>query len=271
MVYGKLIGNTKLYEVNNMDKLFLLDFDASQSAILEPDHEVAEQNYQFPAKLLFAFITNEAIAQFLNNYSHQKIGHFDCFEGETPIYEVQLENEKVTFCQAKIGASAAVEMLDWLISYGVKQVLAIGSAGALTNLPENYFMVPVKAIRDEGTSFHYQPAANMIDLRSKYLTRVEQLMIQNGLKVKEVITWTTDGFFRETKDKVQQVKKLGAACVEMECAALAACARFREVDFAQILFTADSLANLEQHDDRNWGRMAHGDSLTLAANILREL
>ena len=33
-------------------------------------------------------------------------------------------------------------------------------------------------------------------------------------------TWTTDGFFRETSKKVKQFQKLGAAKVEMECAAI---------------------------------------------------
>ncbi|WEV50451.1 nucleoside phosphorylase [Lactobacillus sp. ESL0731] len=254
-----------------MSEPFLMQFDANPHAVLDPDHERDKLNYHFPKKLLFAFITSEAIADFLSQYPHRKLGHYDCFDGETPIYEVAFGNEKVTFCQAKIGASAAVELLDWLISYGVKQVLAIGSAGSLVDLPENYFLVPVKAIRDEGTSFHYLAPSNMIDLHSDYLSRVEQLMAENDYKIKEVITWTTDGFFRETKDKVSQFKQLGASCVEMECAAMAACANFRHVDFAQILFTADSLSNLEKHEDRGWGRDAHELALQLAAQILAKI
>ncbi|MDF7672454.1 nucleoside phosphorylase [Lactobacillus sp. ESL0701] len=254
-----------------MSEPFLMQFDPSPSAVLDPDHERAELDYHFPKKLLFAFITSEAIAEFLAGHEHREIGVFKCFEGPTKIYEVQLENEKITFCQAKIGAAAAVELLDWLIGYGVRQVIAIGSAGVLVNLPENYFLVPTRAIRDEGTSFHYALADNFISLESPYLRRVEKLMQQNNFKVKEVTTWTTDGFFRETPAKVKQFKELGASCVEMECAALAACANFRQVDFAQILFTADSLSDLEKHEDRGWGRDAHDMALQLGAQILSKI
>ncbi|MDF7668187.1 nucleoside phosphorylase [Lactobacillus sp. ESL0703] len=254
-----------------MSKQFLMQFDSNPRAVLDPDHERTELNYHFPKKLLFAFITSEAIAEFLAKHEHREIGVFECFEGATKIYEVQLENETVTFCQAKIGAAAAVELLDWLLGYGVRQVIAIGSAGVLVDLPENYFLVPIKAIRDEGTSFHYASAGNFISLEGPYLGRVEELMQQNNFKVKEVTTWTTDGFFRETPAKVKQFKELGASCVEMECAALAACANFRQVDFAQILFTADSLSDLEKHEDRGWGRDAHELALQLAAQILAKI
>lgn len=254
-----------------MSKPFLLDFDSTPGAVLEPDHERNETHYHFHAKLLFAFLTQEAIDDFLAQRPHRVLGHFDCFGKVTLIYEVEMPKEKITLCQAMLGAPAAVQILDWLISYGVKQILAIGSAGTLVDLPENYFLVPTKTIRDEGTSFHYMEPGNFVDLRSAFLTKTENLMVQNGFKVKEVTTWTTDGFFRETARKVKQFKKLGAACVEMECAAMAACAQFRQADFAQILFTADSLNDIEDHQERGWGKDAHGKGLELATSILDQL
>ncbi len=45
----------------------------------------------------------------------------------------------------------------------------------------------------------------------------------------------------------------GYSVVEMECASMAACAKMRGVAFGQLLFTADSLANVDEHDTRNWG------------------
>ena len=40
----------------------------------------------------------------------------------------------------------------------------------------------------------------------------------------------------------------------MECAALAACAKFRGAVFGEILFTADTLADTGNYDERGWGR-----------------
>lgn len=254
-----------------MSKPFLLDFDSTPRAVLEPDHERNETHYHFHAKLLFAFLTQEAIDDFLNQHPHRVMGHFDCFGKKILIYEVELLNGEITLCQAMLGSPAAVELLDWLISYGVKQILAIGSAGTLVDLPENYFLVPTKAIRDEGTSFHYMAPGNFVDLRSDFLAKTENLMVQKGFKVKRVTTWTTDGFFRETAKKVKQFKELGAACVEMECAAMAACAQFRQADFAQILFTADSLNDIDDHQERDWGKDAHEMALELSTSILDQL
>ena len=59
-------------------------------------------------------------------------------------------------------------------------------------------------------------------------------------------------------------KAEGCIAVEMECAALAACARFRGALFGQILFTADSLADPEAHDAREWGIASFGKALELA-------
>ena len=270
-VYVKIFIKIFLIRKRTMKEPFLLEFDPELEAVLEPDHEKKINNFHFQPKLLFAFLTPDVIGDFLARHPHKKIGFFDCFEGETPIYEVDLDEEKITFCQAKIGAAAAVMLLDWLISYGVKQILAIGSAGCLIDLPENYFLLPTRAIRDEGTSFHYMKPGTYIDLNSRFLTKTEKLLNQEGFKVEEVTTWTTDGFFRETVKKVKQAKELGASCVEMECAAMAACAQFRGVDFAQILFTADSLKDLENHDERGWGSDAREKAINLAANIIANI
>ena len=67
-------------------------------------------------------------------------------------------------------------------------------------------------------------------------------------------TWTTDAFYRETRGKIARRKEMGAICVEMECAALFACARFRHARIGQLLYTADSLANTDAYDARDWGR-----------------
>ena len=87
---------------------------------------------------------------------------------------------------------------------------------------ENEFVIPTKAIRDEGTSLHYLPASESIELTSKFVKQVEQILQDFNYRIHEVTTWTTDGFYRETVELVNHYRKLGVATVEMECAALAA-------------------------------------------------
>ena len=83
------------------------------------------------------------------------------------------------------------------------------------------------------------------------------------MKYQKVVTWTTDGFYRETREKVAYRKQEGCETVEMECAALAACASLRHAIWGCILFTADTLADPEKYDERNWGK----DSFEIALKL----
>ena len=170
-----------------------------------------------------------------------------------------------------LGAPAATQLLDWLISYGVKEILAVGTAGALVDLPENAMFLPTRAIRDEGTSFHYMEPGQFIDLNIQFIKKVEAQLDKLDLEYDEITTWTTDGFFRETPKKVAQFRQLGVSVVEMECAGIAACAQFRKVDFAQILFTADSLADMDNYDERDWGSESHTAGLEIGSKVLIHL
>ena len=46
---------------------------------------------------------------------------------------------------------------------------------------------------------------------------IEETVLEHGMKYVEVTTWSTDGFFRETKEKVAYRKSEGCSVVEMEC------------------------------------------------------
>ena len=123
--------------------------------------------------------------------------------------------------------------------------------------------MPTKALRDEGTSYHYLPPSRFVNINKKALKVIEKNLMSHNLKYEEVITWSTDGFYRETKDMVEYRINEGCKVVEMECSALAAVAEFRGAVWGEILFTADSLANVEKYDPRGFG----GDSIEYALKL----
>ena len=248
---------------------FILDFDLNKKAVIEPG--VENLQYKFHEKLLFAFVPDDEIKYFLDKHSHKTLGKFKTVSFRPKVYEVKINNQLITLCQAPVGASASTKFLDWLINYGVKQVLSVGNAGALDNLPENTMFVPQEAIRGEGTSFYYKEPSKIIALDKNFVRRVENEIKNLGFQYEKGTTWTTDGFFRETPNQVLQAKKLGAKTVEMECSALAACAEFRNISFAQILFTADSLADMDNYDKRNWGHDSYSVSLNIGSQVLASL
>jgi purine-nucleoside phosphorylase len=81
-------------------------------------------------------------------------------------------------------------------------------------------------------------------------------------------TWTTDGLFRETPETVTYRRNEGCDTVDMECAALAACAKFRNADLGMLFFTADSLADINNYDKRDFGTASLQPALELCLRII---
>lgn len=269
----------------------ILEYDSDKSAVLMPNHD--NISVQLPSKAVFAFLGDE-IDQYALSRKATIVANFESATKKYPIYvleekvkkkvgdkldenadekldessdeKVEEETQKICLVQAPVGAPAAVQILDWLISYGVREVVSAGSCGSLVDYAENVFLVPYKALRDEGTSYHYLPPSRYVDVSERSRRAILQTLQVHNLPYHEVKTWTTDGFFRETKGKVASRKQEGCAVVEMECSALAACAQMREIVWGEILYTADTLHDVENYDERNWG----GDSKAYALKLCIE-
>lgn len=199
------------------------------------------------------------------------VSHFISATKQYPVYVTKYNGEEIVLCQAPVGAAPATQILDWLIGYGVREIISSGTCGGLEKFPESTFLVPNKALRDEGTSYHYAAPSRFIEISVKARKAIEETIMDHGMKYQEVITWSTDGFFRETKEKVEYRRSEGCSVVEMECSALAACAAFRGGTWGMILYTADSLADVDKYDERNWGGNAYEYALTLCLDAVQRL
>ena len=244
----------------------ILEYDDTSPEVIPPDHDWTAG--PLPEKCLFAFLGdavhdyaeqhNAAVAETLITVSH-----------DIKIYVLHDPAGDICLVQSPIGAAASAQVLDTLVSCGCRKVIAVGSCGVLADLKEDAFIVPVRALRAEGTSYHYLPASRYIELDEEPIAVMEETFCKFGLPFVTCTTWSTDGFFRETKDMVGYRLEEGCAVVEMECAALAACCRKRGAKFGQFLFTADSLANVHEYDAREFGVKSHGKALLLGLEVLR--
>lgn len=204
-------------------------------------------------------------------FAEEEISYFVSATKDYPIYITKFKDEEIVLCQAPVGAAPAAQLLDWLIGYGVREIISAGTCGCLEKFSESTFLVPSKALRDEGTSYHYAPPSRFMEVSEKARKAIEKTILEHDMKYQEVITWSTDGFFRETKEKVAYRKNEGCSVVEMECAALAACAAFRGATWGMILYTADSLADVDKYDERNWGGNTYEYALTLCFDAVIKL
>lgn len=156
------------------------------------------------------------------------------------------------------------------IAYGVERVISVASCGALIDLPENALVVPRRALRDEGTSYHYMPPSRWGYLDDGVQQMIKDVFDAEGIAYTNADVWTTDAIYRETIDKVRRSRSEGCGVVDMQCAALASCAEFRRAQFGQFLYVTDSLADTEAYDRRNWGKEALLPMLELCVKIAEQ-
>jgi len=103
-------------------------------------------------------------------------------------------------------------------------------------------IIPTKAVRDEGTSFHYQEPSRYSYPSDLMLSCVRRALGENNVPFREGGTWTTDAFFRETPEKVKRYYEEGCLAVEMEASALFSVAHFRKKHIGGIFTAGDCVA-----------------------------
>lgn len=244
----------------------ILEYDDYSQEVIAPSHDL--QGIQLPEKCLFTFL-GDIVHDYASEKKAEVVKELITVSHNIKIYILHEEKEDICLVQSLLGAPAAVSILDSLVSAGCKKVIAVGSCGVLADLPEDAFLVPTKALRGEGTSYQYLPASRYIELDPEPIEVIESTFKEYDLPFVTCTTWTTDGFFRETKDMVKYRLEEGCSVVEMECSAMAACCRKRGASFGQFLFTADSLANVHEYDARGFGKGSHEKALLLGLDILR--
>jgi uridine phosphorylase len=180
-----------------------------------------------------------------------------------PVYEFEFASVKMCAVQAVVGSASIAMMTDFLIGYGVKKIITCGGCGVLDNIPPGDVLIPVSALRDEGASYHYLPPSREIELDADMISVLKFTLAESGVPFTTCKTWTTDAFYRETPEMVKYRKGEGCNVVEMECAAIAAVARFRGAKFAQLLYSGDILFDLENYDEREWSSNSAREKLFL--------
>jgi uridine phosphorylase len=172
--------------------------------------------------------------------------------GKNPVYEIIVAGKRLAFFHPGVGAPLAGGFLDEMIALGCRKFIACGGAGALVpELTVGHVVVPVSAVRDEGTSYHYLPPSREVNAHPTAISAIETVLRRDDVPYVAGKTWTTDALYRETPKRIARRREEGCLTVEMEAAAFFAVAQFRGVQFGQVLYGGDDLSS-ETWDSRNW-------------------
>ena len=98
-----------------------------------------------------------------------------------------------------------------------------------------------RALRDEGTSYHYLPPARSVAAHPALVEQIVAALVARGIGHSIGSTWTTDAPYRETRRAVEACRAEGVKTVEMETAALFAVGERLNVPTAAVFVISDRL------------------------------
>jgi uridine phosphorylase len=189
----------------------------------------------------------------------------------TDLYRFEVGRNAIGIVGRAVGASFAVLVAEELFASGCELLLSItssGQIGSLGRLPS--FVLIERALRDEGTSYHYLPPADWSTADAALLDRAEHVLANSGLPVQPGATWTTDAPFRETAEAVAAAKQCGVLSVEMEAAALYAFASARRKAVLCVAHVTNQMGQIEGDFEKGEAGGA-AEALRLIGHIVETL
>jgi uridine phosphorylase len=164
----------------------------------------------------------------------------------TELWRMAHDGVELGLVPCAVGASFAVLVAEQLFAAGCRLLVSITSSGQLVELrAPPYFILIDKALRDEGTSYHYLPAAEFSAARPQLIEAMNGAFGSVRAPVERGASWTTDAPFRETTAAIAVMKAKGLLAVEMEAAALYAFAEARGKPVICFAHVTNQLARIE--------------------------
>jgi uridine phosphorylase len=146
----------------------------------------------------------------------------------TDLYEFDYGPERFGIIGCAVGAPFAVLLAEQLFVSGCRFLISMTSAGQIAARgPTPYFVLIDRALRDEGTSYHYLPPAEFAEADAALIGSAFGVLSDLAEPVYRGASWTTDAPFRETSGAIERCCAQNILAVEMEAAALYAFARAR--------------------------------------------
>ncbi|MGH7333320.1 MAG: nucleoside phosphorylase [Candidatus Rokuibacteriota bacterium] len=145
-----------------------------------------------------------------------------------------------------VGASFAVLVAEELFASGCELLISVTSAGQIVPIADPpYFVIIERALRDEGTSYHYLPPADFSYIAPELLSRLDEVFARAPVPMYRGATWTTDAPFRETVSAIAYCRDLGLMGAEMEAAALYAFAEAKQSAVVCLAHVTNRMARSE--------------------------
>ena len=122
----------------------------------------------------------------------------------TELYEFELGAERCGIIGCAVGASFAVLLAEQMFVSGCRFLVSMTSAGQIVpRAAPPYFVVIDRALRDEGTSYHYLPPSEFAEADPALAAAAAA---NTGQRVYRGAAWTKDAPFRDTASAIERCR-----------------------------------------------------------------
>lgn len=187
----------------------------------------------------------------------------------TKLYDFAHNGIKYGIIGNAVGASFAVLVAEELFSSGCRLLFSVTSASQIcpaAHAPP-YFVLIDRALRDEGTSYHYLPASDYATMAENLQQIVKTQLLSTTSHVYFGSSWTTDAPFRETQSVIDFALSENILAVEMEAAALYAFAQARQKPVICIAHVTNQMGIVEGDFEKGEDD-GHKEALDLVTALL---
>ena len=257
-------------------------YDINTDPIITPEDYYGPQNHV--CDICIITLSKVIFSEVMEKFNPRKEAEIGSCSGNIPIYTFEVaeagggdggkagdEPLRIGILLCNIGSVAAginITEANWLI--GATKFIMFGSAGSLDNAKTyGKYVVPIKAYRDEGMSYHYAPPSDYIDVPGS--SKVIEVFKELGVPFVDGYCWTTDTWYRETRGQMENRKSEGCIAVDMEVAGAQAVCDFYGWELFSFLVTGDVL-DQPVYDVAELSAANHDlDKLYLALEIAKRL
>lgn len=234
----------------NQREIALLTGPPSENSVLNPVDLIeygkdlhGREAPRIPPYCVLAFF--KEMYEHVEKTFHPEVIHY--FSEKNPMFDpihiFDYKGVDIAFVFPGIASPQAAAILEFMIAFGGEHFISIGGVGTLSaDIKRGEIILPTKALRDEGTSFHYEKPSRYSYPSDLMLEYLRKSLKENDVPYREGGTWTTDAFFRETVEKVEEFHKEGCLTVEMEASALFSVAKCRRKHIGGLFAARDCVA-----------------------------
>jgi len=181
----------------------------------------------------------------LTNFKHyvtKFAEQFSCnIYGEDKPMQAATNNNGVTIINFGIGSPNAATMMDLLCACNPKGVLFLGKCGGLKKSSEiGHFILPIAAIRGEGTSNDYFPPEVPALPSFKLHKFVSQKIYEHGYDYRTGVVYTTNRrVWEHDRNFLKRLNQLRCIAIDMETATIFVVGHHNQISRGALLLVSD--------------------------------